>query len=127
MTEPYSDLHQLNLSIQTYNALRHGGIHTCVQLLHAGRHEVGKLRWIGPVAEHEIATGLANIQAGEWTEQGAPLPALSSAAAQMVRALRLGDSFTIRQGLARVLRAAAEWDSVGVPPFEVATDLEDGG
>lgn len=106
MTEPiYSDIDQLSLNTRIYNTLRRGGFHTCAQLLHAGRAEVRKLRGIGPGAENEIAVALAVIQTGEWTEHGTPLPALSCDAAQMVEALGLGDSLTIRQGLARVIRA----------------------
>jgi hypothetical protein len=127
MTETRTDLDELNLSTKTHNALRRSKVHTCAQLLRMGRAEVSRLRWVGPTAMREIAAALATTQAQEWTEQGAePLPELPPAAAQMVDALGLGDSLAVRQGLARAFRAAADWDSVGVNPSIIATDLEHG-
>ena len=122
MTETRTDLDELNLSTKTHNALKRNKVHTCADLLRMGRAEVRRLRWIGPTAMHEIASGLATTQALEWTEQGAePLPELPFAAGQMVYALGLGDSPAIRQGLARVLRIAS-----GLAVRHVATDLEQG-
>jgi len=126
MTEARTDLDELNLSTKTYNALRRNKVHSCAQLLRMGRAEVSRLRWIGPTAMHEIATGLALAQAQEWTEQGAePLPELLPAAAQMVDALGLGDSAEIRRGLARVLRATLQLpECIGV--LSTAAELERG-
>ena len=125
MTETRTDLDDLNLSTKAHNALRRNKVHSCAQLLRMGRAEVRRLRWIGLTAMSEIATGLALAQAQEWTEQGAPpLPELPPAAAQVVEALGLGDSAEIRQGLARVLRAALVLDDLG--HRFVAADLEHG-
>jgi hypothetical protein len=105
MSETRTDLDELNLSTKTHNALRRASVHTCAQLLRMGRAEVRRLRWIGPTAMSEIASGLATTQAMEWTEQGAPpLPELFPEAARMVKDLGLGDSAEIRRGLARVLQ-----------------------
>jgi hypothetical protein len=125
MTDTRADLDELNLSTKTYNALRRNKVHTCAQLLRMGRAEVSRLRWVGPTAMHEIATGLALAQAQEWTEQGAPpLPELPPPAAQMVEALGLGDSAEIRRGLARVFRIALDLGELG--HRFVAADLEQG-
>ena len=128
MTETRTDLDELNLSTKACNALRRNKVHTCADLLRMGRAEVSRLHWIGPTAMSEIATGLAQAQALEWTEQGAPpLPELPSAAAQMVEALGLGDSAAIRTGLARVLQEAYFLDTLrGVPHLRVVTELERG-
>jgi len=127
MTETSTDLDELNLTTKTHNALRRNKVHSCAQLLRMGRAEVSRLRWVGPTAMSEIATGLALAQALEWTEQGAePLPELPSAAAQVVEALGLGDSAEIRRGLARVLRDAADWETSGWKPSIIAADLEQG-
>jgi len=127
MTEPTnSDLHQLNLHPRTCNALRRAGVHTIADLLRMGRALVSGLYLISPFALHDIAQGL---EAGGfcWTVEGAPpLPELPSAAAQMVEVLGLDDSLAVRQGLARVFRAAADWDTVGVNLLIIATDLEQG-
>ena len=127
MTEPTtSDLHQLNLHPRTCNALRRAGVHTVADLLRMGRAKASGLYLIGPFALHDIAQGL---KAGGfcWTVEGAPpLPELPPAAAQMVEVLGLDDSLAVRQGLARVFRAAADWDGVGVSPLIIATDLEHG-
>jgi hypothetical protein len=126
MTDTRTDLDELNLSTKTYNALRRNKVHSCAQLLRMGRAEVSRLRWIGPTAMHEIATGLALAQAQEWTEQGAePLPELLPAAAQMVDALGLGDSAEIRRGLAWVLRGTLQLpECIGV--LSTAAELERG-
>ena len=127
MTEPTtSDLHQLNLHPRTYSALRRAKVHTIADLLRMGRALVSGLYLIGPFALHDIAQGL---EAGGfcWTVEGAPpLPELPPAAAQVVEALGLGDSAEIRRGLARVLRTAADWETVGVNPSIIATDMEHG-
>ena len=127
MTEPItSDLHQLNLHQRTYSALRRAKVHTIADLLRMGRAKVSGLYLIGPFALHDITQGL---KAGDfcWTVEGAPpLPELPSAAAQMVEVLGLDDSLAVRQGLARVLRAAVDWDDAGVSPLIIATDLEHG-
>jgi hypothetical protein len=125
LTDSTSDLDQLNLSLRTYNALRRAGIHTIGDILRLGRaHFATPGRRIGPVARMEIAHGLE--QSGfHWTAEGRlPMPELPSVAALMVGALELGDSPAIRQGLARVLRAALRLDSLAVQ--HVATDLEQG-
>ena len=127
MSEPItSDLHQLNLHSRTYSSLRRSRVHTIADLLRMGRALVSGLYLIGPFALYDIAKGLE--AAGLcWTVEGAPpLPGLPSAAAQMVEVLGLDDSLAVRQGLARVLRAAVDWDSVGVNPLVIATDLEQG-
>jgi len=125
MTETRTDLDELNLTTKTHNALRRNHVHSCAQLLRMGRAEIRHLRWIGPIAMSEIASGLATTQALEWTEQGAePLPQLPPAAAQVVEALGLGDSAEIRRGLARVLRAALDLDDLG--HRFVAAELEHG-
>ena len=127
MTETRTDLDELSLSTKTHNALRRNKVHSCAQLLRMGRAEVRRLRWIGPTAMSEIASGLATTQALEWTEQGAePLPELRTAAAEVVEALGLGDSAEIRRGLARVLRTAADWECVGWNPLIIAADMEHG-
>ena len=112
MTETRTDLDELNLTTKTHNALRRNHVHSCAQLLRMGRAEIRHLRWIGPIAMSEIASGLATTQAMEWT------------AAQVVEALGLGDSAEIRRGLARVLRAALDLDDLG--HRFVAAELEHG-
>ena len=128
MTETRTDLDELNLSTKTYNALGRASVHSCAQLLRMGRAEVRRLRWIGPTAMSEIASGLATTQTMEWTEQGAePLPELRPAAAQVVEVLGLGDSAEIRRGLARVLEEAYFLDTLrGVPHLRVVTELQHG-
>lgn len=124
-TDSASDLDQLNLSLRTYNALRRAGIHTISDILRLGRaHFATPGRRIGPVARMEIAHGLE--QSGfHWTAEGRPpMSELPSVAALMVGGLGLGDSPAIRQGLARVLRAALCLDNLAV--HHVATELEQG-
>jgi hypothetical protein len=127
MTDPTcSDLDHLGLSVRTYNALRRAKVHTIADVLRLGRaHFETPGRRVGPASRMEIAERL-EASGFHWTAEGAPpLPELPTAAAEMVKALGLGDSAEIRRGLARVLRAAVELPDVLGIRF-TATDLEHG-